>query len=132
MGVADRALDLAVDHAKTRLQFERPIGVFQGVSHKLADGYVEEENARSLAYFAGWAVANEADEASQVAAAAKGYAAEAAVDICEKAIQAHGGIGFTWEHPLHRFYKRAQWIEAFEGFGREHRAAVADAVLATS
>ena len=107
VGVADRALELAVGHAKDRRQFDRPIGVFQAVSHKLADAYVEVENARSLAYYAGWAVANEAGEASQAAAAAKGYAADAAVDVCEKAIQAHGGIGFTWEHPLHRYYKRA-------------------------
>jgi alkylation response protein AidB-like acyl-CoA dehydrogenase len=131
VGVADRALELAVDHAKSRHQFDRPIGTFQGVSHKLADGYVEVENARSLAYYAGWAVANGADEASDAAAAAKGYAAEAAVDVCEKAIQAHGGIGFTWEHPLHRFYKRALWIAAFMGWPAAQRARVAASVLAS-
>ena len=129
VGVADRALELAVEHAKTRHQFDRPIGVFQAVSHKLADAYVEVENARSLAYYAGWAVANEADEASQAAAAAKGYAADAAVDVCEKAIQAHGGIGFTWEHPLHRFYKRALWISAYMGRPSEQRARVAASLL---
>jgi alkylation response protein AidB-like acyl-CoA dehydrogenase len=129
VGVADRALELAVEHAKTRHQFERPIGVFQAVSHNLADAYVEVENARSLAYYAGWAVANEADESSQAAAAAKGYAADAAVDVCEKAIQAHGGIGFTWEHPLHRYYKRALWISAFLGWPSEQRARVAAALV---
>ena len=129
VGVADRALDLAVEHAKSRHQFDRPIGIFQAVSHKLADGYVEEENARSLAYFAGWAVANEVDEASQVAAAAKAYASEAAVDVCEKAIQAHGGIGFTWEHPLHRFYKRALWISAFMGWPSAQRERIAAELL---
>ena len=125
VGVADRALGLAVEYAKTRQQFGRPVGVFQAVSHKLADAYVEVENARSLAYYAGWAVANEAGEAPQAAAAAKGYAADAAVDVCEKAIQAHGGIGFTWEHPLHRFYKRALWISAFMGWPSAQRARIA-------
>ena len=129
VGVADRALELGVEHAKTRHQFDRPIGIFQAVSHKLADGYVEVENARSLAYYAGWAVANRAEEASQAAAAAKGYAAEAAIDVCEKAVQAHGGIGFTWEHPLHRFYKRALWISSFMGWPSTQRAAVAASLL---
>ncbi|MFN2545783.1 MAG: acyl-CoA dehydrogenase family protein [Actinomycetota bacterium] len=129
VGVADRALELAVEHAKTRRQFDRPIGVFQAVSHKLADAYVEVENARSLAYYAGWAVANGADEASMAAAGAKGYAAEAAIDVCEKAIQAHGGIGFTWEHPLHRYYKRALWIAAFMGWPSEQRGRVAAALV---
>jgi len=129
VGVADQALQLAVDHAKSRHQFDRPIGVFQAVSHKLADAYVEVENARSLAYFAGWAVANDASEASDAAAAAKAYASEAAVDVCEKAIQAHGGIGFTWEHPLHRYYKRALWISAFMGSPSAQRARVAASLL---
>jgi len=62
-------------------------------------------------------------------AAAKSAATEGAVFACENAIQVHGGIGFTWEHVLHRFYKRAQWLEAFEGYGRDHRAAIAAAVL---
>ena len=129
VGVADRALELAVEYAKTRQQFGRPIGVFQAVSHKLADAYVDVENARSLAYYAGWAVANSAGEASRAAAAAKGYAADAAVDACEKAIQAHGGIGFTWEHPLHRFYKRALWISAFMGWPSAQRARIAAELL---
>ena len=131
VGVADRALELAVEYARTRHQFERPIGIFQAVSHKLADAYVEVENARSLAYFAAWAVANGTDEASDAAAAAKGYASEAAVDVCEKAIQAHGGVGFTWEHPLHRFYKRALWIAAYMGWPATQRARVAASVLAS-
>jgi alkylation response protein AidB-like acyl-CoA dehydrogenase len=129
VGVAERALELAVEHAKTRQQFDRPIGVFQAVSHRLADAYVAVENARSLAYYAGWAVANGADEAPLAAAAAKGYAADAAVDVCERAIQAHGGIGFTWEHPLHRYYKRALWIAAFMGWPSAQRARVAASLV---
>ena len=129
VGVSDRALGFAVEYAKTRQQFGRAIGAFQAVSHKLADAYVEVENARSLAYYAGWAVANHAEEASRAAAAAKGYAADAAVDVCEKAIQAHGGIGFTWEHPLHRYYKRALWIAAFMGWPSAQRARIAADLL---
>jgi alkylation response protein AidB-like acyl-CoA dehydrogenase len=129
VGVASRALELSVEYAKSREQFGRPIGVYQAVSHALADAFVEVESARSLAYWAGWAVANATGEASTAAAAAKAYAAEAAVDACERAIQIHGGIGFTWEHPLHRYYRRALWIAAFMGWPAEHRERVAAAVL---
>lgn len=129
VGLAGRALDMAVEHATTRKQFGRPVGSFQAVSHQLADAYVEVENARSLAYWAGWSVANAAEEASTAAAAAKGYAAEAAVRTCERAIQAHGGIGFTWDHPLHRFYRRALWITAFMGWPATQRARVAASLL---
>jgi alkylation response protein AidB-like acyl-CoA dehydrogenase len=129
VGVAQRALDLATEHTKTRQQFGRVIGTYQGVSHKVADIYVNVQLSRSLAYWAAWAV-SEADPQQDVAvAAAKAAAAEGAVRACENAIQVHGGIGFTWEHVLQRYYKRAQWLEAFEGYGRVHRAAVAAAIL---
>jgi alkylation response protein AidB-like acyl-CoA dehydrogenase len=130
VGVAQRALELSVEHAKTREQFGRPIGVYQAVSHPIADTYVETELARSLAYWAVWCVAEGEEEAPLAAAAAKAYAAEAAVAACERAIQVHGGIGFTWEHLLHRYYKRAQWIESFGGFPAAQRAEVAAALLA--
>jgi len=129
VGVASAALDRSVQYAGSREQFGRPIGVYQAVSHGLADAYVEVESARSLAYWAGWAVAGGADEASTAAAAAKAHASEAAVDACERAIQVHGGIGFTWEHPLHRYYRRALWIAAFMGGPAHHRERVAAAVL---
>ena len=87
------------------------------------------ELARSLAYWAAWCVAEGDDQAPTAAAAAKAYAAEAAVSACERSIQVHGGIGFTWEHPLHRYYKRAQWIQAFDGFPAAQRAEVAAALL---
>jgi alkylation response protein AidB-like acyl-CoA dehydrogenase len=74
-------------------------------------------------------VAENDPQAQLAAAAAKSYAADAAVAACERAIQVHGGIGFTWEHVLHRYYKRAQWIDAFEGFGHEQRAEVARELL---
>ena len=129
VGAGSAALDLAVDHAKSRRQFGRPIGAFQAVAHELAQAYLEIETARSLAYGAGWAVAEAAPEASAAAAAAKARAAEAAILACERAIQVHGGIGFTWEHPLHRYYKRALGIAATLGSGSELRARVASSFL---
>jgi alkylation response protein AidB-like acyl-CoA dehydrogenase len=114
---------------KERQQFGRPIGSFQAVSHQLADSFVELETARSLAYWAGWAVAEAQPEAGVAAAAAKARAAEAAIDAGERAIQVHGGIGFTWEHALHRWYKRALGIGAFMGWASDHRARVAAHIL---
>ncbi len=129
VGIGGRALELGVEHAKTRAQFGRPIGVYQAVSHKLADSYVEMELARSLSYWAAWCVAEDDPQASVAAASAKAYAAEAAVAACERSIQVLGGIGFTWEHMLHRYYKRAQWIQAFGGSSAAHRAGVVEALL---
>ena len=129
VGVAQRALELSIEYARSREQFGKPIGIYQAISHSLADAYVETELARSLAYWAAWSVA-EADEGAPVAvAAAKAAAGDAAVSTCERAIQAHGGIGFTWEHILHRLYKRAQWIQSYGGFSTAHRAQVAAALL---
>src|SRR6266542_2036861 len=129
VGVASRALELALEHARTRQQFGRPIGSFQAVSHSLAQAFLEVETARSLAYWAAWTVSEGEPEAGRAAAAAKARAAQAALTTCERAIQTHGGIGFTWEHPLHRFYKRALGIAAFMGWGGELRARVAADLL---
>jgi alkylation response protein AidB-like acyl-CoA dehydrogenase len=129
LGVAQRVLELGVQHAKTREQFGKPIGVYQAVSHQLADTYADVELARSLVYWAAWCVAEEDEQAPVAAAAAKSFAAEAAVSACERSIQVHGGTGFTWEHPLHRFYKRALWLEGFGSRPSELRLEVADAVL---
>jgi len=132
VGVASCALALGVEHAKSREQFGRPIGAYQAVSHKLADTYVETELARSLAYWAAWCIAEDDGEADMAALAAKAYAAEAAVAACERTIQVHGGMGFTWDHPLHRYYKRALWIESFDRSGAAHRAEIAQALLGGS
>ncbi len=128
-GVARRALEYAIEHAQTREQFGRPIGVYQAVSHPLADAYTRLELARSLSLWAAWCVAEADEQAPIAAAAAKASAAEAAVQVCETAIQVHGGIGFTWEHVLHRLYKRALWIESFGASSSTLRAEVAASLL---
>ncbi|TML18745.1 MAG: acyl-CoA dehydrogenase [Actinobacteria bacterium] len=128
-GVAGRALELAIEHVSTREQFGRPIGAYQAVSHRLADAYTQLELSRSLALWAAWCVAESDEQATVAAAAAKSSAAETAVAVCETAIQVHGGIGFTWEHELHRLYKRALGIESFIASGTRLRADVAGALL---
>jgi alkylation response protein AidB-like acyl-CoA dehydrogenase len=128
-GVARRALDLAIEHASSREQFGRTIGVYQAVSHPLADAYTQLELARSLALWAAWCVAQDGPQARIAAAAAKASASEAAVTVCETAIQTHGGIGFTWEHDLHRLYKRALWIQSFGTSATRLRAEVAAQLL---
>jgi alkylation response protein AidB-like acyl-CoA dehydrogenase len=129
VGVAQRALELTVEYAQTRQQFGKPIGVYQAIAHPLADTYAEIELARSLAYAAAWKLDEDPVEAPVAAASAKAFASEAAVEACQRAIQIHGGIGFTWEHPLHRFYKRALWLQALGGYPAEQRALVAKALL---
>ncbi len=130
VGIAQRVLELGVEHASTREQFGKPIGVYQAVSHQLANTYTDVELARSLVYWAAWCVAEDDEQAPLAAAAAKAFAAEAAVPACERSIQVHGGTGFTWEHPLHRFYKRALWLEGFGARPTELRLEIASALLA--
>jgi alkylation response protein AidB-like acyl-CoA dehydrogenase len=129
VGIAQRVLELAIAHVSTREQFGRPIGVYQAVSHQLATTYTDVELARSLAYWAAWCVAEGDEMAPVAAAAAKAFAAEAAVVACERSIQVHGGTGFTWEHPLHRFYKRALWLHGTGSRPTALRAEIADAVI---
>ena len=128
-GIAQSVLDKSIAHTKERQQFDKPIGAYQAVSHAVADTYVDAELARSIAYWAAWCVAEGDAQAPVAAAAAKAFAGEAAVRACERSIQVHGGIGFTGEHPLHRYYKRAQWIDSFDGYGSSPRASVAAALL---
>jgi alkylation response protein AidB-like acyl-CoA dehydrogenase len=129
-GVAQRALDITGAYTKERQQFGRVIGTYQGVSHRVANTFVALQLARSMAYWAAWSVSADEPDAELAASGAKVSAGEGAVFACEQSIQAHGGIGFTWEHVLHRYYKRAQWINGFEGSARSHRALIADSILA--
>ena len=112
------------------MQFGKPIGTYQAVSHPLAQTYTDVELARSLVYRAAWCVAEEDERAGLAATASKAFATEAAVAACERSIQVHGGIGFTWEHPLHRFYKRAIWLEGFGARPAKLRLEVANLLLA--
>jgi alkylation response protein AidB-like acyl-CoA dehydrogenase len=128
-GVARRALEYAIEHVSAREQFGKQIGVYQAVSHPLADAYTGLELARSLSLWAAWCVAEGDDQAPLAAAAAKASASETAVTVCETAIQVHGGIGFTWEHELHRLYKRALGIESFVTSATRLRAEIAAALL---
>jgi len=131
VGIGGKATELAIAYASDREQFGKKIGTYQAISHSIVDAYVAVELARSLAYWAAWCVAEGDPQAAVAAAAAKSFATDAAVDACERSIQAHGGIGFTWEHPLHRYYKRALWLQSFGGAGAAHRADVAEALLGT-
>jgi alkylation response protein AidB-like acyl-CoA dehydrogenase len=130
VGIAQRALELAQEHVKTREQFGKPIGVYQGVSHQVSNIYMDTELSRSLAYWAAWCVATGDENAPRAVLAAKAQAATSAVAACERSIQVHGGIGFTWEHILHRYYKRAEWIESFDGHPSIQRGALAAELLA--
>ena len=129
VGVAQKALELGVEYVSAREQFGKKIGTYQAVSHPLADTYVETELARSLAYWAAWCVAEEDERSAVAVASAKSFCAETAVAACERSIQVHGGIGFTWEHVLHRYYKRVQWIDAFGGHAAKQRELVAAHLL---
>ena len=128
-GVGSRALELAVAYANEREQFGKPIGTYQAVSHPLATTLMELELGRSLALFAAWCIAEDDARAPLAAAAANAHCSDAAVAACERSIQVHGGIGFTWEHVLHRLYKRALWIQAWEASGGQLRAEIADHLL---
>jgi alkylation response protein AidB-like acyl-CoA dehydrogenase len=126
VGGAQRCLDLSVDHAKLRHQFGRPIGSFQAIQHMLADMFVLVESARSAAYYAGWAAAHAtSDEADSAAATAAAYCADAFYQCAADTIQIHGGIGFTWEHDAHLYFKRARAGRTLLGSPAHHREHIA-------
>jgi alkylation response protein AidB-like acyl-CoA dehydrogenase len=129
-GVAQRTMEMAVEYAKDRQQFGRPIGAYQAVSHRCAQMLLETENSRSAVYGAAWAADAEPDSLPLAASMAKAYAADAGWRVPDASIQVHGGIGFTWEHDLHFFLKRGKANAATFGDARWHRERVADLVLA--
>jgi alkylation response protein AidB-like acyl-CoA dehydrogenase len=128
VGGAQRCLDMAVDYAKTRIQFGRPIGSFQAIKHKCADMLLEVESAKSAAYYAGWAAAEDSDELPVVASLAKSYCSEAYFHAAAENIQIHGGIGFTWEHDAHLYFKRAKSSELLLGDPSYHRELLAQRI----
>ncbi len=126
VGGAQRCLDMAVEYAKTRLQFGRPIGSFQAIKHKCADLLVEVEFARSAAYAAAFAAAGDDEEELRAAAhLAKSYCSEAYFHAAGEGIQIHGGMGFTWEHPAHLYFKRARASSVLFGDPLHHRQKLA-------
>jgi hypothetical protein len=129
VGLARAALESACGHARTRVQFGRPIGSFQAVSHRLAEVHTRLELAASLAYRAAWCLGNAPDETEEAALAAAIASREAAVEACEAEIQCWGAAGFVWEHPANRRYRRALWLASFLGTRSAHRAALAAVTL---
>ena len=126
VGGALECLEMSVAYAKQRIQFGRPIGSFQAVKHKCADMLVEVESARSAAYYAGWAAATLDDDLPIAAAMAKAYCSDAFTHCAAENIQIHGGIGFTWEHPAHLYFKRAKTSELLFGDPAAHRERLAE------
>jgi alkylation response protein AidB-like acyl-CoA dehydrogenase len=126
VGGAQKCLEMAVQYAKDRVQFGRPIGSFQAIKHKCADMLVEVESAKSAAYYAGWAVTAGDEEAQIVGPLAKSYCSEAYFHCAGENIQIHGGIGFTWEHDAHLYFKRAKTDELLFGSPAFHRSVLAD------
>jgi alkylation response protein AidB-like acyl-CoA dehydrogenase len=128
VGGAQRVLDSSVEYAKARRQFGKPIGAYQAVSHRLADTLVETESARSLTYYAAWAVAADAADRGLASSLAKAYASDAYTRAAATSVQVHGGIGFTWEHDAHLHLKRAKAAEVTLGGPTFHRELVAQAL----
>ncbi len=128
VGGAQMVLDMAVEYAKVRVQFGRPIGSFQAIKHKCADMLLEVESAKSAAYYAGWCASELNDELPSVASLAKAYCSEAYFHAAAENIQIHGGIGFTWEHPAHLYFKRAKSSELLFGDPTYHRELLAQRI----
>jgi alkylation response protein AidB-like acyl-CoA dehydrogenase len=125
VGGAQRCLEMAVGYAKVREQFGRPIGSFQAIKHHCADMLVEVKQAKAAAYYAAAAAADLAEDLPVVASLAKAFCSDAYFHTTETCIQVHGGIGFTWEHPAHLYYKRAKSSELLLGSSTYHRELLA-------
>lgn len=129
VGGMQRTLDITVEYAKMRKQFGNPIGMYQAVQHQCADMYLETESARSAAYYAAWALQQNAPDAAIAVSIAKMYASDAARTVGNRGIQVHGGMGFTWENDLHLYYKRAKASETAFGDSTYHRERIARLVI---
>jgi alkylation response protein AidB-like acyl-CoA dehydrogenase len=128
-GGMQRLLEMTVEYAKTRKQFGRPIGQFQAVQHLCADMLVYTESSRSAAYYAAWAIQEGVPEAPLAVSVAKAYASDAYREVGNRAIQVHGGMGFTWENDAHLFYRRAKASELAFGDAAYHRERIAKLVI---
>ena len=121
VGIAGRCLELTLDYVRTRQQFGRPIGAFQAIQHRCAEMLLQLESARSAAYYAAWTVDGAPAELPRAASLAKSYCSEATAFITSETLQLHGGIGFTWEHDAHLYFKRAKADEVLYGSPAAHR-----------
>ena len=128
VGGAQKVLEMAVEYAKVRVQFGRPIGSFQAIKHKCADMLLEVESAKSAAYYGMWCASEMNDELPSVASLSKAYCSEAYFHATAENIQIHGGIGFTWEHPAHLYFKRAKSSELLFGDPTYHRELLAQRI----
>jgi alkylation response protein AidB-like acyl-CoA dehydrogenase len=128
VGGTQKVLESSTEYAKTRHQFGKPIGIYQAVSHKLADMLVLSESGRSATYYAAWAVEADAADRSLASSMAKAYVSDAYRKVAGDGIQVHGGIGFTWEHDMHLYFKRAKASEVTLGDATYHRELVAQAL----
>ncbi|MFK8023557.1 MAG: acyl-CoA dehydrogenase family protein [Ilumatobacter sp.] len=128
VGGAQMVLEQAVEYAKVRVQFGRPIGSFQAIKHKCADMLLEVESAKSAAYYGLWCASEMNDELASTASLAKAYCSEAYFHAAAENIQIHGGIGFTWEHPAHLYFKRAKSSELMFGDPTFHREQLAQRI----
>lgn len=129
VGGMQRTLEMTVEYAKTRKQFGKPIGIYQAVQHQCADMYLETESARSAAYYAAWALEENAPDAAAAVSIAKLYASDAGRTVGNRGIQVHGGMGFTWENDLHLYYRRAKASETMLGDATFHRERLARLVI---
>jgi alkylation response protein AidB-like acyl-CoA dehydrogenase len=129
VGGMQRTLDITVQYAKTRKQFGKPIGQYQAVQHHCADMYLETESSRSAAYYAGWALEENAPDAVQAVSIAKMYSSDAGRTVGNRGIQVYGGMGFTWENDLHLYYRRAKASETMLGDATFHRERLAKMVI---
>ncbi|MGA8144218.1 MAG: acyl-CoA dehydrogenase family protein [Candidatus Acidiferrales bacterium] len=129
VGGMQRTLDITVEYAKMRKQFGKPIGMFQAVQHQCADMYLETESSRSAAYYAAWALEENAPDAPVAVSIAKMYASDASRTVGNRGIQVHGGMGFTWENDVHLYYRRAKYSETAFGDATYHRERIARLVI---
>jgi alkylation response protein AidB-like acyl-CoA dehydrogenase len=125
LGGSDRVLEMAVQYAKDRVQFDQPIGSFQAIKHRCADMLVDVEGMRSSTWYAAWAISAGDPDASAAASTAKVWSSDAAKRVMASGLQVHGGIGFTWEHDLHLYMKRSQFDRLSYGDAVYHRERLA-------
>jgi alkylation response protein AidB-like acyl-CoA dehydrogenase len=126
LGGAERLLEMSIDYSKVRQQFGRPIGSFQALKHIAAEMVADIEPARSLVWYAAYCLDHEPRRAPRAVAMAKGHLSEVYSRVANRALQMHGGIGFTWEHDLHFWFKRAAFDRSWFGDPQHHRARIAE------